>query len=82
MGKAVYRNGTVAVEPFAVHRAEYVDSFRDNFPSEPNMAIAVNGQDMLSRHVENGEVVVPAGMYFVKVQTQKRKFISVKLVKI
>lgn len=64
-GKIVYRNGAALKEPFAVHKTEYMDSYRDNFPSEPNSPFADAARDMLKNHVVNGEVVVPARSYFV-----------------
>ena len=41
-----------------------MDSYRDNFPSEPNTRLVDPAQEMLSKNVVNGEVVVPAGHYF------------------
>ena len=61
----VYRNGTALKEPYAMHKAPYPDSYRDNFPSEPYFALQDAGQQMLKKHVVNGEVVVPEGKYFV-----------------
>jgi signal peptidase I len=63
--KVVYRNGTKLNEPYAVHKTDYQDLYRDNFPSEPNVQLAAPGQEMLTKHVVNGEVVVPEGKYFV-----------------
>jgi signal peptidase I len=63
--KAVYRNGVSLVEPYAVHKTDYEDSYRDNFPSEPNAPLPPQGADMLTRHVASGDVVVPEGCYFV-----------------
>lgn len=63
--KAVYRNGVLLRERYAVHKTGYVDSFRDNFPSEPNFRIEEAALDMLHNHVANGEVVVPDRCYFV-----------------
>ena len=63
--KVVYRNGTVLQEPYAVHITEYMDSYRDNFPSEPQGPYANAALEMLSSHVVNGEVLVPEGKYFV-----------------
>jgi signal peptidase I len=64
-GKIVYRNGAALNEPFAVHKTEYMDSYRDNFPSESNAPFANAALDMLKNHVANGEIVVPARSYFV-----------------
>lgn len=64
--KVVYRNGTALNEPYAVHKISYEDFYRDNFPSEHNkMSLPHSGHEMLEKHVVNGEVVVPAGRYFV-----------------
>jgi signal peptidase I len=63
--KIVFRNGTRLNETYAVHKTDYTDSYRDNFPSEPNMHIYEPAQEMLARHVVKGEVVVPDGKYFV-----------------
>jgi signal peptidase I len=63
--KIVYRNGAALKEPYAIHKAPYPDSYRDNFPSEPNGFLLDAGQEMLRKNVVNGEVVVPEGKYFV-----------------
>jgi len=63
--KIVYRNGTAIEEPYAVHKTDYVDAYRDNFPSEPDVTLYSPAKEMLREHVSNGEVVVPDGKYFV-----------------
>jgi signal peptidase I len=66
--KAVYRNGVALVEPYAIHTNSFPDSYRDNFPSGPEAAprfVADAAQEMLKHNVVNGEVVVPAGRFFV-----------------
>ena len=63
--KIVYRNGAALKEPYAVHKSNYADSYRDNFPSELDNPFASGAREMLEKHVVNGEVVVPAGKYFV-----------------
>ena len=62
--KQLYLNGKRVDEPYACHKTSYVDPYRDNFPSEPASPLYGEGQDMLSHHVVNGEVVVPPGSYF------------------
>jgi signal peptidase I len=62
--KRLFLNGKAVEEPYAYHGTDYIDSFRDNFPSAPNLASMPSGQDMLADHVRNGEVVVPPGSYF------------------
>jgi signal peptidase I len=63
--KVLYRNGAPVTEPYARHKTTYIDAYRDNFPSQPNTPLQPPAQDMLTSHVVNGEVVVPAGKYFV-----------------
>ena len=64
-GKVVYRNGAALDEPYATHKTVYEDAYRDNFPREPNVPLYSAAQEMLRKHVLNGEVVVPEGEYFV-----------------
>ena len=62
--KRVWLNGHLLDEPYVVHKTEYTDSYRDNFPNDPNTPIAVQAQAMLEHNVKNGEVVVPPGYFF------------------
>ncbi len=64
INKQVYLNGRKLDEPYVYHKTEYIDSYRDNFPSDPNVHLFEPGQDMLEHHVQNGEVVVPPDSYF------------------
>jgi signal peptidase I len=64
VNKQVYRNGQKLTEPYKYHKIDYPDSYRDNFPGEPNMRVAEPALDMLQSHVFNGEVVVPQNSYF------------------
>ena len=63
--KKLFVNGSPAVEPFAVHLTTFEDPYRDNFPREPTVKVFPGAEAMLKDHVVNGEVVVPAGKYFV-----------------
>jgi len=63
--KSVYRNGVRLDEPYATHKSLMRDLYRDDFPSEPHPPLDRNGREMLANHVVNGDVVVPAGTYFV-----------------
>jgi signal peptidase I len=63
--KVVFRNGSVLNEPYAIHKANFIDPFRDNFPSQPVPPVAAAANDMLANHVVKGEVLVPAQSYFV-----------------
>jgi len=64
VNKQVYLNGKKLDEPYVYHKTEYIESYRDNFPSDPNVHLFDPGQDMLDHHVVNGEVVVPPDSYF------------------
>jgi signal peptidase I len=63
--KLLYRNGQPVQEPYATHKSDFVDNFRDNFPSAPQFVLGAEGAAMLALHVKGGEVVVPEGHYFV-----------------
>lgn len=63
--KQLFVNGSPVEETYAIHKTEYLDSYRDNFPNDPNVPPYPGAQDMLAHHVVNGEVVVPPGRYFV-----------------
>jgi signal peptidase I len=64
VNKQLILNGHAVTEPYVYHKTEYIDSYRDNFPAEPNAHLLGSAPDMLSNHVQNGEVVVPPGFYF------------------
>ncbi len=64
INKQVYLNGVKLDEPYKYHKTEYIDSYRDNFPGEPNANVYPGAVEMLQHHVENGEVVVPPNFYF------------------
>ena len=63
--KQLFINGSAVSEPYVEHVTEYVDSYRDNFPSDPSVALYPQAKEMLAKNVVNGEVVVPPGRYFV-----------------
>ena len=62
--KKLILNGHAVDEPYVYHKTEYIDSYRDNFPSDPNVHVAESAIDMLTNHVQNGDVVVPPGYVF------------------
>jgi signal peptidase I len=64
LNKQVYLNDVALDEPYKVHMTDYIDSYRDNFPGEPNVPVDRFALDMLQNHVVNGEVVVPPNSYF------------------
>jgi signal peptidase I len=62
--KVVYVNGKALTEPYTQHIDPRTEPYRDNFPSQPYGPVADRAQEMLASHVQNGELVVPAGNYF------------------
>jgi signal peptidase I len=64
VNKQVYINGKPLVEPYKYNKTDYIDSYRDNFPGEPNVTLERGAIEMLENNVENGEVVVPPNSYF------------------
>jgi signal peptidase I len=64
VNKILYLDGKPVDEPYVYHKTEYIDSYRDNFPSEPNVHVAESAMDMLMNHVRDGEVEVPPGHIF------------------
>jgi signal peptidase I len=64
VNKEVYRNGVKLVEPYKYNKTDYIDTYRDNFPGEPNAFVDQRAVDMLQNHTVNGEVVVPPDTVF------------------
>jgi signal peptidase I len=64
VNKRVFLNGHALDEPYKYNKTEYIDSYRDNFPGEPNVSLYEPAREMLQNNVQNHEVVVPPGHYF------------------
>jgi signal peptidase I len=62
--KQLILNGHPVTEPYVKHITSYNDTYRDNFPQSPSVALPPSAQDMLRNHVVNSEVVVPPGYVF------------------
>lgn len=63
--KQLWINGKKADEPYVLHKSDFIDSYRDNFPTLPtSMQVYEPALRMLKEHVEEGEVVIPEGNYF------------------
>jgi signal peptidase I len=60
-------NGKPQTEPYAIYRGSYPDSFRDQFPNGQYSDPGVDTRWWLTmrRNLQNGDLVVPAGYYFV-----------------
>jgi signal peptidase I len=72
VNQQVYINGRRLTEPYVYHKSGYFDPYRDNFPSASNTLEEIPNPkrdkllaNMLSKHVIDGEVVVPPNNYFV-----------------
>lgn len=63
--KQLIRNGERVAEPYRVHKTEYIDSYRDNFPGTPYLPVSEGAIEMLEKHTEGAEIVVPPDSYFV-----------------
>jgi signal peptidase I len=63
--KQLFLNGRALREPYVLHTTDYIDSYRDNFPGEPNFHGFDSTRSMLANHVVDGELVVPPNNYFV-----------------
>ncbi len=64
VNKQLFLNGKPAEEPYKQHSTPYLDSYRDNFPSIPNVRLPERAQAMLAEQVKDGELVVPPNHYF------------------
>jgi signal peptidase I len=63
--KQLFLNGKAVEEPYKFHKIDSWESYRDTFPIEPEgYYIYPGAREMLTRHVVNGEIVVPPNSYF------------------
>lgn len=63
--KNVILNGHPLQESYKFTKSDYLQSYRDFFPTEPNVQLGEPGLRMLEQHVVNKEVIVPPNSYFV-----------------
>ena len=63
-GKLVLLNGTALDEKYVTHKAQ-ADFYPEDFPNAVELPGCAEGHEMLSQQVVDGEIVVPAGSYFV-----------------
>jgi signal peptidase I len=62
--KIVWLNGHPLPEPYAVHKLNYIDPYRDNFPSGDPIGLRPEAQAMLDQNVKDRELVVPPNTIF------------------
>jgi len=63
--RTVILNGTALDEEYVTHEAGAKDPYGDGFPNDLGLPECKEGHEMLSRQLVDGEIVVPAGNYFV-----------------
>jgi signal peptidase I len=65
--RIVYVNDNPLQESYAVHKQWMPDGYRDNFPNQRGYSRDIDShwRYQLSNYLNNGEVVVPEGHYFV-----------------
>jgi signal peptidase I len=63
--KQVFRNGAPLGEPYAVHKDDRFNAFRDNFPDFVSGAGFSDWMAELRDYEQDGELLVPPGRYFV-----------------
>ena len=65
----VYVNGTLLNEPYIIHDPNYSDAASDNFPPRQSYYLGVELRPEwageIGSHIQNGDLVVPPGHYFV-----------------
>lgn len=64
VNKQVSINGNVVDEPYVIHKSDYIDHYRDNFPSPANGQVYPRALKMLDENVSGTELIVPEGSYF------------------
>jgi len=68
VNKQVYRNGEKLYEPYTFYKTDFIDPYRDNFPSVPpsemyNVRNEKWTQELPS-YIQGGDIVVPPDSYF------------------
>lgn len=65
VNKELSLNGHLVNEPYVIHRSNYPNLYRDNFPNYANQeGLPPRATEMLRDYVKDGELVVPSGFVF------------------
>lgn len=62
--KVVYLNGKPLQEPYKYEKSDYLQSYRDFFPNDPNVHLEESALKMLEKNIQGRDVVVPPDHYF------------------
>lgn len=65
VNRQLWHNGQPVEEAYVVHKTDYSDVYRDNFPAGSSSAPLTQAIEMLEDHVEGAELVVPPGRIFL-----------------
>jgi signal peptidase I len=65
VNKRVFVNGEEQREPYLQHIDPARIAYRDDFPADPPPWIEDRARRMIAAHVHKGELITPAGHYFV-----------------
>ena len=64
--KALYINGAAVSEPYVIHRTDYTDPYRDNFPEgDVNVPLLPRMRQQFAEDLKGGDFVVPQDTFFV-----------------